>query len=284
MDIQWYPGHMTKTKRLIVENLSLVDVVVEVLDARIPYSSKNPDIDKLAKDKLRLIVLNKADLADQKCNETWIQYYKSCGIDAILTNCAQGKGVNDIVNQVRVITAEKVERQKQRGRLFVPIRLMIAGIPNSGKSTLINRLVGQVKAKTGDKPGVTRGKQWIKLAKDLDLLDTPGILWPKFSDERVGEVLAITGAINDQIIDMQTLALRLIEMLMQIKPQAISELYKIEIQNEVDFLGILHKIGEKRGFLVKGGNVDYNRTSIILLNEFRAGKLGKISLETPTEY
>ncbi len=284
MDIQWYPGHMTKTKRLILENIKLVDIVLEVLDARIPYSSKNPDIDVFAKDKQRLIILNKSDLADPESNRLWTEYYSRLGITTVLTDCSKGKGINEIITAARNLMAEKIRRQKEKGRLFVPIRIMVAGIPNSGKSTLINRLVGKSKAKTGDKPGVTRGKQWISVAKDLDLLDTPGILWPKFSDIEVGISLAITGAINDQIIDLETLAMRLIERLSLLGPQALPNIYGIELTENMTSNDILTAIALKRGFLLKGGVTDLNRTAIILLNEFRAGKLGRISLERPTEY
>ncbi len=284
MDIQWYPGHMTKTKRLILENIKLVDIVLEVLDARIPYSSKNPDIDVFAKDKQRLIILNKSDLSDPESNRLWTEYYSAKGITTVLTDCSKGKGVNEIIAAAKNLMADKIRRQKEKGRINVPIRIMVAGIPNSGKSTLINRLVGKSKAKTGDKPGVTRGKQWINVAKDLDLLDTPGILWPKFSDIQVGISLAITGAINDQIIDLETLAMRFIEQLLLLKPEAIPQIYSIELTENMTSSEILTAIALKRGFLLKGGVADLNRTAIILLNEFRGGKLGRISLERPTEY
>ncbi len=281
MKIQWYPGHMTKAKRMMVENVSLVDVVIELLDARVPYSSKNPDIDTIAKNKHRIVVLNKADLADDKVTAKWKAYYEKKGFNVILTNSVKGKGINDIVAVSRELMKEKFERQRAKGRIFIPIRSMIVGIPNVGKSTLINKCCGKAATKTGDRPGVTKSKQWVRLKKDFELLDTPGVLWPKFEDDRVGVNLAITGAIRDQILDIGELALELIKILLPNK-EVLEQRYKIEINTE-DPVEIMELIGFKRGFKSKGNVIDYDRVAIILLDEFRGGKLGRISLESPSE-
>lgn len=283
MNIQWYPGHMTKTRRMMTENISLVDIVIELLDARIPYSSKNPDIDKLAQNKFRIIILNKVDLADDQKTKKWADYFESKGYKVVLVNSVSGKGLKDITEFSRELMKEKLERLKQRGRIFVPIRAMIAGIPNVGKSTLINKFVGKATAKTGDKPGVTRGKQWVKIKKDFELLDTPGILWPKFDDQRVGMKLAFTGAVNDDILDSYTLAVNLISYLRELYPNAIKERYKIDFDENVSSDDILMKIGEARGFKIKGGEIDLDRSANILIDEFRGCKLGKISLESPED-
>ncbi len=280
MDIQWYPGHMTKTKRMLVESISLVDIVVELLDARIPYSSKNPDIESLCKQKKRIILLNKSDLADTQITENWVSYYKELGINVILLNSVTGEGVNGLLSVSKEVMKERLESLKAKGRLFAPIKAMVVGIPNVGKSTLINRIVGKSSAKAQDKPGVTRGKQWFKIKKDFWLLDTPGILWPKFEDMEVGLNLALTGAINDKIMDIHTLSLKLIEKLTAIKPECLCEKYKIDV-NEKTPDQILEDIGRSRGFLLKGGEINLERTSITLTDEFRAGKLGRISLEAP---
>lgn len=285
MNIQWYPGHMTKTKRMMAENIALVDVVVEMLDARIPYSSKNPDLDSLSKNKKRIIVLNKADLADEGITEKWKAYFENKGFAVILSNSVTGAGLDKIVKTARELMKEKIERQMQRGRLYVPIRAMIAGIPNVGKSTLINYYAGLSVAKTGDKPGVTRGKQWVRLKKDFELLDTPGILWPKFEDEAVGIRLAITGAINDKVFDSFEISLKLIEILAQMAPAAIENRYKLlpGFTDGKKPQEILEKIAEARSFIKKGGELDLERCSIILLDEYRGGKLGRISLEAPNQ-
>lgn len=283
MNIQWYPGHMTKTRRMMTENLSLIDVVIELVDARIPYSSKNPDIDELAKNKHRIIVLNKADLADKEKTLVWSKYFEAKGFKVVTANSAAGKGVADVTNAARELMKEKIERQKSRGRIFVPIRAMIVGIPNVGKSTFINKYVGKSMAKTGDKPGVTRSKQWIKIKKDFELLDTPGILWPKFEDQEVGLKLAFTGAINDDVLDTETLALEFIELMKKINPMCIKERYKIEFEADEKPYEILNKIGEKRGFKVRKGEIDTLRTANILMDEFRGGKLGNLTLEMPED-
>jgi ribosome biogenesis GTPase A len=283
MTVQWYPGHMTKTIRMMRENLSLVDVVIELLDARIPFSSKNPDIDELAKNKFRIIILNKADLADENATEIWKKYYENKGFKVLTTNSLKGNGINAVTNAAKELMADKIKRQKERGRLFVPIRCMISGIPNVGKSTFINKYVGKTLAKTGDKPGVTRGKQWIRLKKDIELLDTPGILWPKFESKEVGLKLAFTGAVNDNILDSETLATEFISLIMKIKPLAIASRYKISIEANETPHDLLNKIGRARGFIIKGGFTDLTRTGEILLDEFRGGKLGRLTIEMPDD-
>ncbi|WP_317367142.1 ribosome biogenesis GTPase YlqF [uncultured Tyzzerella sp.] len=284
MNIQWYPGHMTKTRRMMQENISLVDIVIELLDARIPYSSKNPEIDELAKNKHRIVILNKVDLADDKKTNLWIKYFEERNCKVILVNSITGKGLKDITEVAKELMKEKVERLKQRGRLFVPTRAMIVGIPNVGKSTLINKFVGKSLAKTGDKPGVTRGKQWIKIKKDFELLDTPGILWPKFEDQKVGLKLAFTGAVNDDILDTYTLALNLIDYLRQIYPNSLKERYKIDFNDEDKSEKILENIGIARSFKTKGGEIDLQRAAYILIDEFRGCRLGKITLEEPYDF
>ncbi len=280
MNIQWYPGHMTKTKRMMAENISLVDIVIELVDARIPYSSKNPDIDNLAQNKHRIIVMNKADLADEKANQLWKAYFEKKGFRVVLTNSVKGSGIDQVVVVARELMAEKIARQKARGRIFVPIRSMIVGIPNVGKSTLINKYVGKNMAKTGDRPGVTTSKQWVKLKKDFELLDTPGILWPKFEDQEVGLKLAITGAINDKILDIEELAYQLIKILVDHNKELIEKRYNITI-TEDDPNVIITQIAEARGFKAKGGGNDIERTSIIIIDEFRGSKIGKVTLELP---
>ena len=284
MNIQWYPGHMTKTRRMMQENIGLVDIVIELLDARIPFSSKNPDIDELAKNKHRIIILNKVDLADEKKTKLWTEYFEAKNFKVILVNSITGKGLKDITEVSTELMKEKVERLKQRGRIFVPTRAMIVGIPNVGKSTLINKFVGKSIAKTGDKPGVTRGKQWIKIKKDFELLDTPGILWPKFEDQKVGLKLAFTGAVNDDILDSYTLALNFIDYLRQIYPNALKERYGIEFSEDDQADYILKEIGTARSFKTKGGEIDLTRASDILIDEFRACRLGKITLEETEEF
>ncbi len=283
MNIQWYPGHMTKTKRMMVENISLVDIIIELVDARIPYSSKNPDIDDLAKNKYRIILLNKCDLAEQKATALWEQYYKQKGFEVIQVNSIKGTGMVEVTNVARALMKDKIERQKARGRLFIPIRSMIVGIPNVGKSTFINKYVGKTTAKTGDKPGVTRGKQWIKLKKDFELLDTPGILWPKFDDKEVGLKLAFTGAVNDDILDLTTLATELINHLLLRHSELLQNRYQITFDTIEEPHIILEKIAIARGFKQKGGEPDIDRASKILLDEYRGGKLGNITLELPEE-
>ncbi len=280
MNIQWYPGHMTKTRRMMEENISLVDIVIELLDARLPLSSKNPDIDNLAKNKKRIIIMNKVDLADDNKTKEWKEYFESQGFKVILVDSITGKGIKDITTVSKELMAEKLERLRLRGRIFAPTRAMIVGIPNVGKSTLINKFVGKAMAKTGDKAGVTRGKQWVRVKKDFELLDTPGILWPKFEDESVGLKLAFTGAVNDDILDSVTLSYNLIEYLNRLYPKAIANRYGIEYDAETKSDKILEMIAEKRGFKIRGGEPDLDRAANILLDEFRAAKLARVTLES----
>ncbi len=282
--IQWFPGHMAKTKRLIRESLPLVDIVIEILDARIPYSSHNPDIEKLAESKPRLILLNKASLASPTVCAQWREHYKKNGIECIFTDCNSGEGLNEIMPKVNEILAEKIQRYLQRGMGKRTLKALVVGIPNSGKSTFINRMAGSNKAKAENRPGVTRDTQWISTKHGIDLLDTPGVLWPKFEDKLVGENLAITGAIKDMILDIEEIACLLISRLRRIAPKALIERYKItEDDLDEDFLDydILEAIGRKRGFLAARGEINTERTAITLLEEFRNGKIGRISLEIP---
>ncbi len=284
MNIQWYPGHMTKTKRNMAKEIKLCDIVIELLDARVPTSSRNPDIDNIAQNKKRIIVLNKSDMADDNITREWKRYYEKKGFSVVIANSIKGNGINDITTVSRALMKEKIDRLMAKGRIFVPIRAMIVGIPNVGKSTLINKYVGKNMAKTGDRPGVTRSSQWIRIKKDFELLDTPGILWPKFEDQQVGINLAMTGAINDQILDRGELACCAIRSMCPTYSQNIKDRYKIEFTEdeaqETPHI-ILEKIALARKFIKKGNEVDYDRTSIIFLDELRACKLGNISFERP---
>lgn len=280
MNIQWFPGHMAKTRRLVTENLKLIDVVIELLDARIPRSSKNPEIDELVKQKPRVVALNKSDLADEAISRAWEKWYRSNGYDCIFIDSIKGKGLNELKGKLREIMKEKIEREKQKGRLFRPIRTMVVGVPNVGKSSFINRIAGKAAAVTGDKPGVTRGKQWIRINEEIELLDTPGILWPKFDDQQVGLNLAFTGAIKDEIIDTIEVAAALMEHLSTNYPQNLKERYKLD-SLDMGGLDLLKSAGKKRGCIVSGGEIDFNRIAAIVLDEFRGGKIGRISLEKP---
>ena len=278
-NIQWYPGHMTKTRRMMEENISLVDIVIELVDARIPYSSKNPDLDTLAKNKHRILLLNKCDLADERATDIWQEYFEKQGFRVIRINALKGNGLGEVTETARGLMKEKIEKLKARGRINVPIRSMIVGIPNVGKSTFINKYVGKVTAKTGDKPGVTRGKQWIKLKKDFELLDTPGILWPKFEDQRVGLLLAFLGSINDEILNVEELALSVIDYLTAEYPGTLEKRFGFE--GMTDRVEILGEIARVRGCLKKGNELDYEKAARLLMDDFRSGKLGRITLEKP---
>jgi len=283
MDIQWYPGHMVKAKRKIQENLKLVDIVIELLDARVPLSSRNPEIDTLAAGKERIIVLNKFDLSSPGANSKWQEYFENTGAKVVMVNSINGAGINAIYPSATELMAEKIARQKARGRLIVPIRAVVAGIPNVGKSTFINKLYGKGIAKTGDRPGVTKANQWIKVKADFELLDTPGILWPKFEDKIVGRNLAITGAIKDEIMDIEALSRDFIGFMRVNYPQLLKQRYNVDYSEEATDHEIFEMIAKARGFLLKGQEVDYKRCAVTLLDEFRGGVLGKISLEVPEE-
>ena len=280
MNIQWYPGHMAKTKREIKENLKLVDVVIELLDARIPFSSRNPDLDEIISGKEKLVLLNKADLANENATNEWIKYYKEKGIEALAIDAVSGRGLNKLYPKCREAAKEKIERLEKKGIIGKPIRAMVTGIPNVGKSSLINKLGGKSTAKTGDKPGVTRSKQWIKVNKDFELQDTPGVLWPKFDDERVAQKLAFTRAIKDEILDIEELAYFFVKYVQEANPSILTNRYNVELNMEDPYETMI-SIGRKRGCVVSGGGVDTIRVSNIILDEYRTGKLGRISLETP---
>lgn len=281
MNIQWYPGHMTKTKRLIEDNIKLVDIVIELLDARAPYSTKNPDIDKLAVNKYRLIVLNKADLADEFITKQWKDWYSTNNVQVVPIIATSGKGIKEVTQVAENMLKEKMERDLARGRIYRPIRAMIVGIPNVGKSTFINTLVGKGSTKTGDKPGVTRGKQWVKIKKGFELLDMPGILWPKFENQEVAKRLAYIGSINDNILDNREMAIELLKLGIQSFKGKIEERYKIQAVD--DAYETFKAIALKRGLLITGGEIDELRTAQIILDEFRGGKWGRITVETPQD-
>ena len=277
MNYQWYPGHMTKAKRMMQEDIKLIDLVIELLDARAPLSSRNPDIDVLAQNKSRLILLNKSDLADPKANVAWTNYFKEKGFFVLEINARSGGGIKNINGMVSQACKEKIERDRKRGIVNRPVRAMVVGIPNVGKSTFINSFAGKACTKTGNKPGVTKGKQWIRLNKSLELLDTPGILWPKFEDQQVGMRLAFLGSINDEIIITSELALDLIGCLRQLYPKAISERYGFEMpEKDVD---VLANIAQARKCFLKGEQLDYDKAAALLIEDFRSGKLGQITLE-----
>lgn len=282
-NIQWFPGHMTKTKRQIQQSLKLVDAVAEILDARIPLSSKNPDLQKLIQNKPRVVLLNKCDMANQTATSRWIDYYASKGITAIAVDCKSGKGLNKFAPAVNNVLSERRERLRAKGMVNPMLRIMIVGIPNVGKSSFINRVAKQNRAKVEDRPGVTRGNQWYSIAKNIEMLDTPGVLWPKFDDKIVGERLAFTGAVKDQILDTELLAVRLLDFLRSLKPADFIARFRLEDVDldAVDSYELLNIIGKKRGMLISGGEINTERAAIMLLDEFRSGKLGRITLEMP---
>ena len=279
MNYQWYPGHMTKAKRMMQENISLIDLIIEIVDARIPLSSRNPDIDELGKNKSRVILLNKSDLSDGKYNDMWMDYFKEKGFHVVLVNSKSGQGVKSIQGVVQEACKEKIERDRKRGIINRPVRAMVVGIPNVGKSTFINAFAGKACTKTGNKPGVTKGKQWIRLNKQLELLDTPGILWPKFEDQLIGLRLALIGSMNDEVLHVDELAVELIKFLGENYKEVFLNRYQIE-WNEDPYV-VLENLCMKRGCIAKGEKADILKGSNLLLDEFRAGKIGKISLEFP---
>ena len=282
MNIQWYPGHMTKTRRQIEADLKLVDAVCEIVDARIPISSRNPDIDSICGNKPRIIVLNRMDLADNEATKRWLQHFRSRGFAAIATDCKTKKGIADFQPAVRFLLKEKIERDLAKG-MHKPLKVMVVGIPNVGKSTLINQISGRKGAKAENRPGVTRGKQWVNVDTGLLLLDTPGILWPKFDDPNVGMMLAYTGAVKEGVIDLEELAARLMELLLKFYPQTLRDRYKVEAEPDTPGYVLLEEAGRKRGYLLVRGEIHTERMAKVLLDEYRSGKLGHFTLESPEE-
>ena len=291
MNIQWYPGHMTKTRRMMEESLKLVDGVCEILDARIPASSRNPDLDEIVGGKPRLVVLNRIDQADPAMVRRWAAWFKSQGMAVLETDCKSRKGVGGFVPAIRAMLSEKLQRYQEKGQVGRPLKIMVAGIPNVGKSTFINQIAGRKSAKAENRPGVTRGKQWVAVDAGMDLLDTPGILWPKFEDQSVGLNLAYTGAVKDEILDVETLGCHLMAYLGTNYPEALQTGYKLPAlpereDGEEDVAWgyrLLEAAGKKRGFLISGGEVDTERMARILLDEYRSGKLGRITFESPQD-
>ena len=281
--IQWFPGHMAKTKRVIQECLPQVDIIIELLDARIPYSSRNPEIEKITEGKPRLTLLTKATLADPDISKRWLSYFRSKGTRAVMIDSVSGAGIAEMTDAIKDVLKDKISKYKERGMDGRRLKAMIVGIPNVGKSSLINRLAGAKKAKVEDRPGVTLAKQWIPTSMGLDLLDMPGVLWPKFEDEKVGQNLAITGAIRDQIIDIEEISMILCKRLAEVAPSDFSTRYKLteDEVNTLDGYDLFNLVGKRRGFLISGGEVNSERTATMLLDEFRGGKIGKISLEVP---
>ena len=279
LNIQWFPGHMTKARRMITENMKLIDAVGEVIDARIPLSSRNPDLDDLTPGKPRLIILNRVDQADRQATDRWAAHFRAGGAAVLETDSKTGKGVGGFPAAVRSLLSEKIERYNSRGQSGRILRVMVVGIPNVGKSSFINRAAKRKAADTSDRPGVTRGKQWIRIDNHLELLDTPGVLWPKFEDQTVAENLAFTGAVRDDIIDIETLGANLFLRLRQLYPDRISQRYRVDTTADTGGYELLASAAKNRGFLISGGQVDLNRMAVVLLDEFRGGKLGKITLE-----
>ncbi len=280
VNVQWFPGHMAKARRMIKENSAMVDAVCEVVDARIPRSSRNPEVGELIGGKPRMLILNRADQADPALTDRWAENFKAQGLYVIKTDAKSGKGTNAFQNAVRGLLKDKIEYYRERGQTGRLLRIMILGIPNVGKSSFINRVAGRRAAEASDRPGVTRGKQWINIGGGIEMLDTPGLLWPKFEDKEVGEHLAFTGAVKDDILDVETLGARLMRLLASEYPEALAGRYKIETDTE-DGFELLNRAAKKRGFIVSGGETDLERMSRVVLDEFRAGKLGRLTLETP---
>ena len=281
MSVQWYPGHMAKTRRMIQENLKLVDLVVEIIDARIPISSRNPDLDGLVEGKPRLVLLNRADQADNALNQRWAEHFRKKGASVLQTDCKSGAGVKQFSPVVKSILKDQMVKWEEKGMVGRPVRVMVVGVPNVGKSTFINKVASRKSALAQNRPGVTRGKQWVSVDEGLDLLDTPGILWPKFEDQTVGMHLAFTGAVKDTVLDIETLALNLMKLLARRYPEALKERYRLEVSEDFDAWALVEQAGRNRGFLISGGEVDTERMSRILLEEFRSGKLGRFTLELP---
>lgn len=282
MNINWYPGHMKKTKESIRKSLTLVDLVYEVVDARVPRSSRNPEVDNILGDKPRLIIMNKSDLSNESDNKIWQSYFEEMGISSIIVDSITNRGIDNIINVSYKLIEEKIQRLKSKGIKNRPIRAMIIGVPNVGKSTLINSLSKRKGAKVGNRPGVTKANQWIKIKGNLELLDTPGILWPKFEDEDIGLNLAFTGAIKDELLDVETLAIKLVEKLNKISTSFIERRYNIDVGNKSSY-ELINDIGKKRGCVIKGGEIDFTKTSNLILDEYRKGLIGKITLELPND-
>ena len=280
MNIQWYPGHMTKTRRQMTEDVKFVDLVAEVVDARIPISSRNPDIDAMVGDKPRMIIFNRADQADPAQTAVWKSWFREKGFAVLETDAKTGKGVREFSAVVKAALKDKIEQWKAKGQVGRPVRVMVVGVPNVGKSTFINKVAKRKSAKAGDRPGVTRGKQWVNVDSGLDLLDTPGILWPKFEDQTVGMHLAFTGAVKDEVVDIEELAAALLELLRDRYPDNLRERYKLEPAADAKGWELLEQAARKRGMLISGGEVDSERMARVLLDEFRGGKLGRFTLET----
>ena len=283
MNIQWYPGHMTKAKRAMKEDIKLIDLVIELVDARVPLSSRNPDIDDLAKGKARMVLLNKSDLADERVNAQWAAWFEAKNIHAVKVDSRNKGTLKQVQSVVQEACKEKIERDRKRGIMNRPIRTMVVGIPNVGKSTFINSVAGKACAKTGNKPGVTKGNQWIRLNKTLELLDTPGILWPKFEDQAVGLKLALIGSINDQILNKDDLACRCIRILKERYPGMVSQRFGLETEDK-EPAAILEDVARLRSCLMKGGELDIARAAAMVLDDFRSGKLGRVTLERPEDY
>lgn len=281
MNIQWYPGHMTKTRRMIEADVKLVDAVCEILDARIPLASRNPDIDAICGTKPRMIILNRIDMADPAMTKRWAEHFRAKGYSVLQTDCKTKKGISGFVPAVRELLAEKLARYAEKGQVGRPLKLMIVGIPNVGKSTFINQVAGRKGAKAENRPGVTRGKQWITVDQGLELLDTPGILWPRFDSQEVGELLAITGAIKAEVLDRETLAANFMLRLAKFYPDAVEQRYKFRPDPACNGFELLEQAAKKRGFLISGGEYDLERMAGVLLDEYRGGKLGRITLEMP---
>lgn len=281
--VQWFPGHMAKTRRLIKESLSQVDAVTELLDARIPLASRNPELDELTQKKPRIVLLNKCDMADSKTTEKWIEYFKEKGQYAIAVDCRTGKGLNQYHSLIRTVLKDKIKQNEERGMPGKPLRVMVVGIPNTGKSSFINRMAGKSRAKVADKPGVTRHNQWFAIGNGIELLDTPGVLWPKFDDPEVGDKLSFIGSVKDEVTDVETMAVRLLKILMSDYRTLLCERYKLKDEDidDKEPWEVLETIGRKRGMLIRGGEVDTERASVMLLDEYRSAKLGKISFEKP---